>query len=86
MSAWKGMMTAAGIAALTATTALAQETPIVFVHGDSDNAGLWMVQMWRFESNGYPRDLLFPVTRCPRRTGRRAPMSPANWPAMSPAS
>ena len=50
MSAWKGMMTAAGIAALTATTALAQETPIVFVHGDSDNAGLWMVQMWRFES------------------------------------
>lgn len=61
MSAWKGMMTAAGIAALTATTALAQETPIVFVHGDSDNAGLWMVQMWRFESNGYPRDLLFPV-------------------------
>ncbi|MBB1248985.1 triacylglycerol lipase [Rhizobium sp. G21] len=35
--------------------------PVVFVHGDSDTAGLWMVQMWRFESNGYPRDRLFPV-------------------------
>ncbi|WP_137156932.1 hypothetical protein [Rhizobium sp. FKL33] len=35
--------------------------PIVFVHGDSDTAGIWMVQMWRFESNGYPRDRLFPV-------------------------
>jgi triacylglycerol lipase len=39
----------------------ADHPPIVFVHGDSDTAGLWMVQMWRFESNGYPRDRLFPV-------------------------
>ncbi len=33
--------------------------PIVFVHGDSDTAGLWMIQIWRFETNGYPRDRLF---------------------------
>lgn len=33
--------------------------PIVFVHGDSDTAGHWMAQMWRFETNGYPRDRLF---------------------------
>jgi pimeloyl-ACP methyl ester carboxylesterase len=39
----------------------ADHPPVVFVHGDSDTAGLWMVQMWRFESNGYPRDRLFPV-------------------------
>lgn len=51
---------ALGIAA-TAGAGHAQERPVVFVHGDSDTAGLWMVQMWRFESNGYPRELLRPV-------------------------
>lgn len=35
--------------------------PIVFVHGDSDSAGHWMVQIWRFESNGYLRERLFAV-------------------------
>jgi triacylglycerol lipase len=35
--------------------------PIVFVHGDSDTAGHWMTQIWRFESNGYPSDHLFAV-------------------------
>ena len=52
---------AAAMMAMTATASMAQEKPIVFVHGDSDTAGLWMVQMWRFESNGYPRDLLSAV-------------------------
>jgi triacylglycerol lipase len=35
--------------------------PIVFIHGDSDTAGHWMTQIWRFESNGYPADHLFAV-------------------------
>ncbi len=35
--------------------------PVVFVHGDSDTAGHWMTQIWRFESNGYPADHLFAV-------------------------
>ncbi|MEQ8346586.1 MAG: hypothetical protein RIB84_25835 [Sneathiellaceae bacterium] len=35
--------------------------PVIFVHGDSDTAGLWMVQAWRFESNGFPRDRLYAV-------------------------
>jgi triacylglycerol lipase len=30
--------------------------PIVFVHGDSDLAATWETQIWRFESNGYPRE------------------------------
>src|SRR5216683_1368704 len=38
--------------------AQAQEprTPIVFVHGNGDHAALWMTTLWRFESNGYPRE------------------------------
>jgi len=32
--------------------------PIVFVHGNGDSAGLWMATIWRFESNGWPRDRL----------------------------
>jgi triacylglycerol lipase len=33
--------------------------PIVFVHGNGDTAALWHTTMWRFESNGWPRALLF---------------------------
>ncbi|MFC3226338.1 hydrolase [Marinibaculum pumilum] len=50
---------AAGLLALAAGPAAAEgPAPVIFVHGDSDTAGLWMVQAWRFESNGYPRDRL----------------------------
>jgi triacylglycerol lipase len=33
--------------------------PIVFVHGHGGNAAQWMTTLWRFESNGWPRDRLF---------------------------
>ncbi len=33
--------------------------PIVFVHGNGDTAALWHTTIWRFESNGWPRDHLF---------------------------
>ncbi|MBP0491402.1 hydrolase [Roseomonas sp. SG15] len=33
-------------------------TPILFVHGNGDHAALWMTTLWRFESNGWPRDRL----------------------------
>jgi pimeloyl-ACP methyl ester carboxylesterase len=36
--------------------------PIVFVHGDSDLAATWETVIWRFESNGYPRDRLFAIS------------------------
>ena len=35
--------------------------PIVFVHGNGDTAGLWITTMWRFESNGWPRDRLHAI-------------------------
>lgn len=33
--------------------------PIVFVHGNGDTAALWHTTVWRFESNGWPRERLF---------------------------
>jgi len=33
----------------------------VFVHGNGDTAALWQATIWRFESNGYPRDRLFAI-------------------------
>jgi len=43
------------------TAARAQESalpPILFVHGNGDHSALWMATLWRFESNGWPRDRL----------------------------
>jgi triacylglycerol lipase len=43
--------------------------PIVFVHGNGDTAALWITQLWRFESNGWPRarlhaiDMPYPTAR-----------------------
>jgi triacylglycerol lipase len=58
-----GRLCAALAATFLMTTPLkaADELPIVFVHGDSDTAGLWITQTWRFETNGYPADHLFAV-------------------------
>jgi len=45
------------------------QPPIVFVHGNGDTAALWMTTLWRFESNGWPRerlhaiDLPYPLAR-----------------------
>jgi pimeloyl-ACP methyl ester carboxylesterase len=35
--------------------------PIVFVHGNGDTAALWTTTIWRFESNGWPRDRLHAI-------------------------
>jgi triacylglycerol lipase len=43
------------------THAAEPQLPIVFVHGNGDTAGLWITTIWRFESNGYPRELLHAV-------------------------
>jgi len=47
----------------TAVLPLAAEaqTPVIFVHGNGDHAGLWDNVIWRFESNGYPASRLFAV-------------------------
>lgn len=48
-------------AAKPAETATAGLPPIVFVHGNGDSSALWITTIWRFESNGYPRDRLFAI-------------------------
>lgn len=37
------------------------QPPIVFVHGNGDSAALWHTTMWRWESNGWPRERLHAV-------------------------
>jgi triacylglycerol lipase len=60
-------LTLAGCA--TRSPSLAEAPPIVFVHGNGDTAALWQTTVWRFESNGWPRerlhaiDLPFPLSR-----------------------
>ena len=61
------------LALLAACAAPSQDAtrhpPIVFVHGNGDTAALWMTTLWRFESNGWPRerlhaiDLPYPLAR-----------------------
>jgi pimeloyl-ACP methyl ester carboxylesterase len=63
----RGMLQGTAALAMTAATrtAFAQGAaalPIVFVHGDSDLAAIWQTTIWRFESNGYPRDRLFAIS------------------------
>ena len=36
--------------------AMPPDPPIVFVPGNGDTAALWTTTLWRFESNGWPRD------------------------------
>jgi pimeloyl-ACP methyl ester carboxylesterase len=39
----------------------ANQPPIVFVHGNGDTAALWSATVWRWESNGWPREKLHAV-------------------------
>ncbi len=56
------------VACANAPRATAQP-PIVFVHGNGDSASIWQTTLWRFESNGWPRerlhaiDLPYPLAR-----------------------
>jgi len=57
-----------GAAATTMLAACATNTPpadalppIVFVHGNGDTAALWTTTVWRFESNGWPRERLHAI-------------------------
>jgi triacylglycerol lipase len=50
-----------GACAIPPQTAPSTHPPIVFVHGNGDTAAIWVATMWRFESNGWPRDRLYAV-------------------------
>ena len=58
----KGTAALALVSTSGAALAQAAAVPIVFVHGDSDAASIWQTAIWRFESNGYPRDRLFAIS------------------------
>ncbi|HWI82581.1 alpha/beta fold hydrolase [Ramlibacter sp.] len=52
---------AAALAGCAAGPTPREFPPIVFVHGNGDTAALWQTTIWRFESNGWPRDRLHAV-------------------------
>jgi len=54
------LLALAAALALASCAALAPPPPppIVFVHGNGDSATLWLTTLWRFESNGWPRERL----------------------------
>ena len=47
--------------ATSSSPSYTERPPIVFMHGNGDSAALWQTTIWRFESNGWPRDRLFAV-------------------------
>lgn len=49
------------LAACASGPAAQPHPPIVFVPGNGDNAGVWQTAIWRFESNGWPRDRLHAI-------------------------
>lgn len=57
------------LSACATRPSMTETPPIVFVHGNGDTAGLWQTTIWRFESNGWPRerlhaiDLPYPLAR-----------------------
>jgi len=50
-----------GTVALQAQSQPNTRVPIIFVHGNGDDAAKWVGILWLFESNGYPADKLFAV-------------------------
>lgn len=56
-----GAVLLAGCATSPKMLSLAEAPPIVFVHGNGDTAALWQTTLWRFESNGWPRDRLHAI-------------------------
>lgn len=51
------------------------EVPIIFVHGNGDDATKWVPVIWLFESNGYPANRLFAI-RLTDPVARRADHQP----------
>jgi triacylglycerol lipase len=56
-----GLAAAALVAGCATGPSLEQAPPIVFVHGNGDTAALWQTTIWRFESNGWPRERLHAI-------------------------
>ena len=55
------LATIALLGACASGPGLKEAPPIVFVHGNGDTAALWQTTLWRFESNGWPRERLHAI-------------------------
>ncbi len=53
------LLLAALLAGCAGQAAREAHPPIIFVHGSGDSAAVWYPTLWRFESNGWPRQRLF---------------------------
>jgi len=68
-AAGAGSLALGGCMSLVPASPPADQPPIVFAHGNGDTAALWTTTIWRFESNGWPRerlhaiDLPYPLAR-----------------------
>ncbi|HSV52313.1 MAG TPA: alpha/beta fold hydrolase [Burkholderiaceae bacterium] len=49
------------VAGCASSVSLQEHPPIVFVHGNGDSASVWQTTIWRFESNGWPRERLHAI-------------------------
>jgi triacylglycerol lipase len=64
-----GLASSLLLVACASAPSLEEHPPIVFVAGNGDSAALWQTTLWRFESNGWPRerlhaiDLPYPLAR-----------------------
>ena len=55
------LLAATLLAACASPPAADPRPPIVFVHGNGDTAALWTPTIWRWQSNGWPRERLYAV-------------------------
>ncbi len=55
------LLAATLLAACASPPAADPRPPIVFVHGNGDTAALWTPTIWRWQSNGWPRERLHAV-------------------------
>ncbi|XAH24919.1 alpha/beta fold hydrolase [Xylophilus sp. GW821-FHT01B05] len=56
-----GLLPALLAAGCATGPSLTEAPPIVFVHGNGDSAAVWQSTVWRFESNGWPRERLYAI-------------------------
>jgi triacylglycerol lipase len=58
---WAVFAALALLSACAFSPTASQQQPVVFVHGNGDSAALWQTTLWRFESNGWPRERLHAI-------------------------
>ena len=55
------VMVLVGVGSCQGAAAAQSPIPVVFVHGNGDDAAKWIGVIWLWESNGYPKDRLYAI-------------------------